>query len=131
MAEFMTKADVTNANILKTVLLEAMVNEGYIPIEKAKEFNERYAVILADPTWYQSIYAALFPSKKTGLYYNVVKFIGKDSDSKVNDRYDEFSEEESLAELKFQLSKAESEENYDLAKKLRDKILKLENKKKK
>ncbi len=111
-----------NANLLKTVVLQALVDEGYLSLEKARDFNSNYAVIIAEPSWFVSVYEALFPARKSGVFYNIVKFIGKDRN--VNN-IDE--DEDDLAELKFQLSKAESEENYELAKKLRDKIKKLKN----
>jgi len=127
--DFVQKADIKNANLLKTIVLQSLVDEGYLSVDKAKEFNTRYAVIMSEPSWFASIYETLFPSRKPGIYYNIVKFVGNDTDSKVNNS-NSIDEDESLSELKFQLSKAESDENYDLAKKLRDKIQKIENSKK-
>jgi excinuclease UvrABC helicase subunit UvrB len=127
--DFVQKGDVKNANLLKTIVLQSLVDEGYLSVDKAKEFNTRYAVIMAEPSWFTSIYETLFPSRKNGIYYHVIRFVGNDTDSKVNNS-NPIDEDESLSELKFQLSKAESDENYNLAKKLRDKIQKIENSKK-
>jgi len=126
MADFVGSADLKNADLLKATIVHALVDEGYLTNEQGIEFMQNYGVIIAEPSWFESVYKAIFPSRKTGTYYNVVKFVGGE---KKRNNFDE-DEEESISELKFQLSKAESDENYTLAQKLRDKIHKLEGKKK-
>ena len=126
MADYMTSAELKNADLLKVVIVQALVDEGYLDHKQGKEFIQNYGVIIASPSWFESVYKSLFPGRKDGSYYNVVKFVS--GEKKQNNTEEE--EEESISELKFQLSKAESEENYVLAQKLRDKINKLEGKKK-
>lgn len=78
------------------------------------------------------LYDAIFSNRDDdGVYYDVVKIIKPSVNFDEHITVDEDDEDVSntLSELKFQLNKALSDENYDLAEKLRKKIEKIENKK--
>lgn len=125
----MTKADVQNANAVKQLVLESLVAEGYLTKEKANYFSTNYAVILSNRDWFRRIYDKLFKHRKPDeVYYDMVKIVLAANIDDVENNEEE--ETESLSELQFQLIKAEKEDNFELAQKLKKQIEILEKKKK-
>lgn len=114
MADYMTKIDVRNANLVRDAVLKALYKEGMITLENAIHFKGNYAVIHAEKSWFESIFSKLFPKYEEGIYYRVVKFVGD-----IDDDEEDVDNDDSLEELQFKLVQAEKNEDFELAKKLK------------
>lgn len=129
MADYINKGEITNANNIKNVVVYALVKEGFLSEASAVEFNKNYSVILTEKSWFKNWYNYLFKKRNDGQYYDVVKIVNFESVQLNYGESDLDSEnEQSVSELKFQLTQALKSENFELAKKLQEKIDKLEGK---
>jgi DNA/RNA endonuclease G (NUC1) len=114
--------ELTNYNLVKDQVLNALIAEGYLDAKQGKYFKENYGVLVSKKSWFASIFSKS-KRNETGLYIDVIKFI--DVNAKDEDELDS----DNIDQLRFELVKAEKEENYELAKKLKKRIEILENKK--
>lgn len=129
MADYINKGEITDANLVKNVVVYALVKEGFLSEASAVEFNKNYSVILTEKSWFKNWYNYLFKKRNDGQYYDVVKIVNCESVQLNYGESDLDSEnEQSVSELKFQLTQALKSENFELAKKLQEKIDKLEGK---
>lgn len=115
------EANVSNANLCKDIVINAMISEGYISKERGEHFKNNYNVIISKRTWFQRFYALFRKDRKPdGWFFDVVKFVDcEDGD---------VGTIEDINILKEMLIKAEQEENFELASKISERIRKLEGK---
>lgn len=119
---------INDANIVKDVVVKAMVTEGYISEDKAYEFISKYYVTITRESWYKRLFQNVFKNRTAnGWYYDVVKFVNTEySNDKQLDDIEKITDIERLKEM---LIEASNKEKYELAAKITERIKKLESKK--
>lgn len=122
----MPKLSVVDANIAKLAVINALVNEGYLTKEKVIDFLDKYVLIITEKSWFERQYQRFFPHRKSGSqYYDVVKIVSSNTSYEEGENEDE----DTIAQLQFELIQAEKDENFELAEKLKKQIEILKRKK--
>lgn len=71
-------AEITNANRVKTIVLQALASEGFLTSEKAIEFEGYYSVVIHKKGWFSSLLERWFGLNKKNINehsYTVMKIV--------------------------------------------------------
>ena len=67
------ESETQNANIVKEIVLDELINQSLITEEQAKEFNEKWQVIIVKNSWFTS-WMKKFKRSESDWSYKIVQF---------------------------------------------------------